>query len=146
LTHNNNYTFYVPKAYITVLPPPPPQRYIRNNPPIHPSIPTVRWEGEGEGSSAPPPPRLLLYLHSTKLLAKIMYLKLPMYLFFTWSLYLMILKRAHPLLGPVLGPNDTRLAHCHFRTQISLDIQGPPLPIALIMDFARLKIFTYRTI
>jgi hypothetical protein len=47
-------------------------------PPIHPSIPTLGWEGEGSSSS--PCPKQ--YLHSTQLQAKLMYIKLPMYLFF----------------------------------------------------------------
>jgi hypothetical protein len=33
-----------------------------------------------------------------------------------------------------------------FRAQKSLDFQGPPLPMALVIDIARLKIIMYRTI
>jgi hypothetical protein len=62
-----------------------------------------------------------------------MNIKLPMYLFFIWSLELMILMGLNSLLGPFegldfLGLNGTPFAHCHFRAQKSLDFQGPPLP------------------
>jgi hypothetical protein len=68
-----------------------------------------------------------------------MYMKLPMYLFFKWRfrLDLMILSGANPLLGPleeVKGPNGTRFARCNYRAPKSLDFQGPPLPVALVMD------------
>jgi hypothetical protein len=33
------------------------------------------------------------------------------------------------------GPNGIRFARCNFRAQKSLDFQGPPLPVALQMDF-----------
>jgi hypothetical protein len=33
------------------------------------------------------------------------------------------------------GPNGIRFARCNFRAQKSLDFQGPPLPMALEMDF-----------
>jgi hypothetical protein len=46
-----------------------------------------------------------------------------------------------------LGPNVTRFARCHFRDQKSLDFHGPPLPMALVMDAARIKkIITSRAI
>jgi hypothetical protein len=32
-------------------------------------------------------------------------------------------------------------AHCHFRAQKTLDFQGPPLLMPLVMDLARLKRF-----
>jgi hypothetical protein len=38
-----------------------------------------------------------------------------------------------------LGPKGTRFALCHFRSQKSLDFQGPPLPMALEMDFPASK-------
>ena len=38
-----------------------------------------------------------------------------------------------------MGPNGTRIAYCHFRARNSLDFQGPPLPVALVMDVARIK-------
>jgi hypothetical protein len=38
-----------------------------------------------------------------------------------------------------LGINGTCLARCHFRAQNSLDFEGPPLPIALEMDFPATK-------
>jgi hypothetical protein len=41
-----------------------------------------------------------------------------------------------------LGPNSTRFARGHFRAQKSLDFQGPPLPMALKMDFPPMKIIT----
>ncbi len=34
------------------------------------------------------------------------------------------------------GTNGTRFASCHFRAQKSLELQGPPLPMALEMDFS----------
>jgi hypothetical protein len=40
------------------------------------------------------------------------------------------------------GPNGTRCARYHYRTQKSLDFQGPPLKMAQVMDIARLKIIT----
>ncbi len=39
----------------------------------------------------------------------------------------------------VLGLNGARFATI-FRAQTSLDFQGPPLPMALVMDVARVKI------
>ncbi len=57
--------------------------------------------------------------------------------------------RANPLLEPwegvgpenldFYGPNDTDFASCHIRTQKNLDFQGPPLPLALEMDFSASK-------
>jgi hypothetical protein len=41
------------------------------------------------------------------------------------------------------GPNGTRFAGCHFRAQKSLDFQSPPLPIALVMGVARIKIMSF---
>ncbi len=38
-----------------------------------------------------------------------------------------------------LGPNGTSFARSHFKAQKSLDFQGPPLPLPLVMDLARLK-------
>jgi hypothetical protein len=61
----------------------------------------------------------------------------------------MILMRENPLLWPLkgVGPeNGTRFARSHFRAQESLDFQGPPLPIALAIDVARIKIITSRAI
>jgi hypothetical protein len=46
----------------------------------------------------------------------------------------------------ILAPNGNRFDHSHFRSQKSLDFQGPPLPIALVMDLARLKTITYHAI
>jgi hypothetical protein len=37
-------------------------------------------------------------------------------------------------------------ARSHLRAQKSLDFQGPPLPMPLVMDVARLKTITYRAI
>jgi hypothetical protein len=45
-----------------------------------------------------------------------------------------------------LGPNGTRFARGHFRAQKSLDFQGPPLPMALEMDVAHIKIISSRPI
>jgi hypothetical protein len=42
-----------------------------------------------------------------------------------------------------LGPNGTRFPRCHFRFLKSQDFQGPSLPMALVMDFFRIKIITY---
>ncbi len=44
------------------------------------------------------------------------------------------------LVVDILGPNGTRLAHCHFRAQKSLDFQGPPPSIGLSNGFSRIKI------
>jgi hypothetical protein len=49
-------------------------------------------------------------------------------------------------ISAILYPNGTRYACCHFRAQTSLDFQGPPLPMALVMDVARIKIITFRAI
>ncbi len=51
----------------------------------------------------------------------------------------MILRRANPLLGAVeeVGPGAKRVP---FWAQKSLDFQGSPIPMALVMDIARLKI------
>jgi hypothetical protein len=38
------------------------------------------------------------------------------------------------------GQNGTRFARCHFGAQKSLDFQGPPLPMALKLDVACIKI------
>ncbi len=51
----------------------------------------------------------------------------------------MILMGANPLLGPwksqlLRAQMGTRFAGCHFRTQKSLDFQGPPLSMALEID------------
>jgi hypothetical protein len=40
----------------------------------------------------------------------------------------------------------TRFARCHFRAQKNLDFQGPSLPMALVMDVARIKIIMSRSI
>ncbi len=45
-----------------------------------------------------------------------------------------------------LCPNGTRFARGHFRAQISLDFQGPPLPMALEMDVAHIKIISPSTL
>ncbi len=37
------------------------------------------------------------------------------------------------------GPSGTRFARCHFRAQKSLDFQGPPLPMALKIEFPASK-------
>ncbi len=37
--------------------------------------------------------------------------------------------------GPNLGQNGSSFARAHFRAKKSLDFQGPPLPMALEMDF-----------
>jgi hypothetical protein len=56
-----------------------------------------------------------------------------MYRFFIWSLYFMVLRRANPLLGALEG--------------VGLgNFQGPPFPMPLVMDLARLKTFKYRAI
>ncbi len=41
------------------------------------------------------------------------------------------------------GPNGTHCDRFHFRAQISLDFQGPPLPMALEMDVAASKLFCH---
>jgi hypothetical protein len=43
----------------------------------------------------------------------------------------MILMRANSLLRPLEGVGFTR---CHFRAPKSLDVQGPALPMAILMD------------
>ncbi len=65
---------------------------------------------------------------------KLMYIKLPMYLFWYIALGLNDYEGANPLLGPLtfLGSNGARSAHCHFRDQKSLDFQGPNLPVGLV--------------
>ncbi len=65
---------------------------------------------------------------------KLMYIKLPTYLFFNCRLDLMIVVQANPLLRPLegmgpeilifLGPNGTPFAPCHFRAKKVL-ISGP---------------------
>jgi hypothetical protein len=45
-----------------------------------------------------------------------------------------------------LGPNGTRFAGCHFRTQKSLDFQSPVIPMALVMDITRIKSIKSRAI
>ncbi len=64
---------------------------------------------------------------------------------------------ANPLFGPFegvgpeiltfLGSSSTRFARCHFRAQkVLLDFQGPPLPMAHVMDVACIKIITSRAL
>jgi hypothetical protein len=48
-------------------------------------------------------------------------------------------RRGGPLNLNFFCPNGTRFAHCHVRAQKS-QFQGPPLPMALILDSARIKI------
>ncbi len=57
-----------------------------------------------------------------------MYIKLPRYLFFYMT----------------LGPNDFDAVKSI--TEKSLDFQGQPLPLVLIMDAARIKIIKSRAI
>jgi hypothetical protein len=64
---------------------------------------------------------------------KHMFIKLPMYLS-----YYMALRRK----DSDAGPNGTSFACCHLRAQKSLDFQGLPFPMALVMDVARIKIIT----
>ncbi len=69
--------------------------------------------------------------------------KTPMYQLFLWRLYLMVLRNATSLLGALegvgpenlyfFGPKWHSLHSCHFRAQKSLDFQGPPLPMPLVM-------------
>jgi hypothetical protein len=47
--------------------------------------------------------------------------------------------RRVPFEGLFFGPNGTGFARFHFRAQISLNFQGPPLPMALEMDFPATK-------
>jgi hypothetical protein len=71
------------------------------------------------------------------------HIKLPMYQLFLWRLYLIVLRRATSLLGALegvgpenldfFGPKWHSLCSCHFRAQKSLDCQGPPLPMPLVM-------------
>jgi hypothetical protein len=59
-----------------------------------------RCGGGGEGRPASPPP--YQYLHTTThntAASKLFYTKLQKYGFLIWSLYLIILRRANPLLG-----------------------------------------------
>ncbi len=50
--------------------------------------------------------------------AKLMYIKLPMYLFFIWRLDLMIVMGANPFREPLEGgPNGTRFACGYFRAK-----------------------------
>jgi hypothetical protein len=65
-----------------------------------------------------------------------MFIKLPMYLFFYMALGL------NDFDADKLLANGTRFARCHFRTRKSVNFQGPPLPMALVMDVARIKIIT----
>jgi hypothetical protein len=64
-----------------------------------------------------------------------------MYLLFIWRGMLM---RDNSFGGPLEGwalkiEAFLGFARCHFRAQKSLDFQGPPLPMALEMDFPALK-------
>ncbi len=71
------------------------------------------------------------------------YIKLPMYQLFLLRLYFIVLRSATALLGALEGvgpenidffwPKWHSLRSCHFRTQKSLDFQGPPLPMPLVM-------------
>jgi hypothetical protein len=63
--------------------------------------------------------------------SKLVYIKLPMYLFFIWRLDLMI------LMGAITWPLErVGLENLYFfLAQKSLDFQGPPFPMALEMDF-----------
>ncbi len=64
----------------------------------------------------------------------------------------MIWSGLHPLFGPLegvglkistfLGPNGTRFPCGHLRAEKSLNFQGPPLPMALEMDVAHIKIIS----
>ncbi len=45
-----------------------------------------------------------------------------------------------------LDPNGIRFARCYFRAQKSLDFQGPTLPMAHVIDVARIKIITSRAL
>jgi hypothetical protein len=58
-----------------------------------------------------------------------MYIKLPMYQYFYMELILNCFE-----------------ARCHFRAQKTLDFQGPPLTMPLVIDLARLKTISYRDI
>ncbi len=49
-------------------------------------------------------------------------------------------------LSTFLGPDGTRFARFHFKAQKSLNFQGPPLPTAIIMGVARIKIIMSRAI
>ncbi len=70
--------------------------------------------------------------------------------------YFMVLRRANPLFGALegvgpgnldfFGPKGPRFARSYFRAQKSLDFQGPPLPMPLVMDLDSLKTITYRAI
>jgi hypothetical protein len=86
-----------------------------------------------------------------------MYIKLPMYLFFYLELILNGFEAGKsitrgigrgwaPEISTFLGPNSTRFACSHFMAQkVSISrVQPPPMP--LVMDLARLKTITYRTI
>jgi hypothetical protein len=44
------------------------------------------------------------------------------------------------------APDGTRFARCHCRAQKSFDFQGPPIPVVLVGNFARIKIITSRAI
>ncbi len=77
-----------------------------------------------------------------------MYIKLPMYLFLYLALDLMILTRANSLHGPleVVGPENLDFFGPKLHSLRSLPFQGPPLPVALVMDVSSIKIITSRAI
>jgi hypothetical protein len=72
------------------------------------------------------------------------------------SLRLNDLMGANPLLGPLEGvgqkfstflvPNGTHFARCHYRTQKSLDFQGPLVPMAPEIGFYPFKIVSLHAI
>jgi hypothetical protein len=109
-------------------------------------------EWEGKGALPPPPPlQYTYYSHWKGWSLKLMYIKLPMYLFFYMALRLndfdvgksitQAIGRGRPwnldFFGhrslPFQGPKKSRFP-------------GPPLPMALVMDIARIKIITSRAI
>jgi hypothetical protein len=81
-------------------------------------------EGEGEGQWkgwAPESPIQHTvcsteYRIQNTIASKLMYIQLPMYLFFK-ALAFMILMGANPLLGPMEGVGPENLSRCHFRAQ-----------------------------
>ncbi len=74
------------------------------------------------------------------------------YLFFYMALGFNDFDAGNPLIGPFgrVGPENLDVCGPKWHSQNSLDFQGPPLSVALVMDDtkikSRIKISTYRAI